>query len=89
MEKFYEDHRIEVSASLDGDCWSVSLFIYYQEEATNILVTFSLDESFTSYNGAVEAGLAAAQNWIDWRKPTKLAPWQLKTTIAASSKRHK
>jgi hypothetical protein len=70
MEKFYGDYRIEVSASLDGDGWFVSLFIYYHEEATNILVTFSLNESFTKYDGAVEAGLAAAQNWIDWRKPT-------------------
>jgi len=70
MEKFYRDHRIQVSTSLDGDRWFVSLFIYYHEEATNILVTFSLNESFTNYNEAVEAGLAAAQNWIDWRKPT-------------------
>ena len=70
MEKLYGDYRIEVSASLDGDGWFVSLFIYYHEEATNILVTFSLKESFTKYDGAIEAGLAAAKKWIDWRKPT-------------------
>lgn len=65
MEQFYKDHRIEVSAWLDGDSWFVSLFIYYHEEATNILVTFSLNEKFTTHHGAVEAGLAAAQKWID------------------------
>jgi len=65
MEQFYKDHRIEVSLWLDGDGWFVSLFIYYHEGATNILVTFSLNEQFTTYYGAVEAGLAAAQRWID------------------------
>jgi len=69
MEQFYKDHRIEVSVGLDGDGWFVSLFIYYHEEATNILVTFSLNEKFTTYDGAVEAGLAAAQKWIDGGKP--------------------
>lgn len=69
MEQFYKDHRIEVSLWLDGDGWSVSLFIYYREEATNILVTFSLNEKFTTYDGAVKAGLAAAQKWIDGGKP--------------------
>jgi hypothetical protein len=54
---------------LDGDGWFVSLFIYYREKATNILVTFSLNEKFTTYDGAVEAGLAAAQTWIDGGKP--------------------
>ena len=66
MEKFYKDHRIEVSAWLDGDSWFVSLFIYYHEEATNILLTFSLNEKFTTYDGA--GGLAAAQTWIDGKK---------------------
>jgi hypothetical protein len=69
MEQFYKDHRIEVSVWLDGDGWFVSLFIYYHEETTNILVTFSLNEKFTTYDGAVEAGLAAAQKWIDGGKP--------------------
>ena len=69
MEQFYKDHRIEVSLWLDGDDWFVSLFIYYREEATNILVTFSLNEKFTTYDGAVKAGLAGAQKWIDGGKP--------------------
>lgn len=69
MEQFYKDHRIEVSLWLDGDGWFVSLFIYYREKATNILVTFSLNEKFTTYDGAIEAGLAAAQKWIDGGKP--------------------
>jgi hypothetical protein len=28
-----------------------------------------LNEKFTTYDGAVEAGLAAAQKWIDGGKP--------------------
>jgi hypothetical protein len=64
MEQFYKDHRIEISVWLDGDSWFVSLFSYH-EEATNILVTFSLNEEFTTYDRAVEAGVAAAQKWID------------------------
>jgi hypothetical protein len=69
MEKFYKNHRIEVSLSLEGDGWSVSLFIYYNENNTNILVTFSLDKTFATYDRAVEAGLSAAQEWIDRGKP--------------------
>jgi hypothetical protein len=46
---------------LDNDGWFVSLFVYYQEEGANILVTFSLNEKFTTYEGAVGAGFAAAQ----------------------------
>jgi hypothetical protein len=70
MEQFYKGYRIEVSVWLDGDGWFVSLFIYYHEQATNILVTFSLNDKFTTYGGAVEAALVAAQKWIDGSKPT-------------------
>ena len=69
MEQFYKDHRIEVSLSLDADSWFVSLFIYYYERATSILVTFSLKEKFATYDEAVEAGLDAARRWIDRDKP--------------------
>ena len=69
MEQFYKDHRIEVSLSLDADSWFVSLFIYYYERATRILVTFSLKEKFATYDEAVEAGLDAARRWIDRDKP--------------------
>ena len=31
----------------------------------HLLVTFSLDKKFATYDGAVEAGLSAAQGWID------------------------
>ena len=60
-------HR--VSLSLEDEGWFVSLFIYYNEKDTNILVTFSLDKRFATYDGAVEAGLSAAQEWIDRGKP--------------------
>ena len=69
MEQFYKDHRIEVSLSLGADSWFVSLFIYYHERATSILVTFSLKEKFATYDEAVEAGLDAARRWIDRDKP--------------------
>jgi hypothetical protein len=65
MEKFYKDHRIEVSGWLNNDRWFVSVFIYYHEEGKNILVTFSLNETYATYSGAVIAGFAAAQRWID------------------------
>ena len=65
MEHFYKDHRIEVSVWLDGDEWFVGLYIYYQVECTNTLVTFSLEGKFTTYDEAVKAGLEAAQQWID------------------------
>jgi hypothetical protein len=69
MEHFYKDHRIEVSVWLGADGWFVALYAYYQAEGTNTLVTFSLNEKFTTYDGAVKAGLAAAQRWIDEDKP--------------------
>jgi len=52
-----------------GDGWFVSLYIYYQIERTNRLVTFSLKEKFTTYDEALTAGLAKAQRWIDEDKP--------------------
>jgi hypothetical protein len=69
MEHFYKDHCIEVSVLLGGDGWFVSLYIYYQIERTNTLVTFSLKEKFTTYDEALTAGLATAQRWIDEDKP--------------------
>jgi hypothetical protein len=69
MEHFYKNRRIEVSVWLGDDGWFVSLYIYYQIERTNTLVTFSLKDSFTAYDEAVKAGLAAAQRWIDGTSP--------------------
>jgi len=40
MEKFYKNHRIEVSLSLEDEGWFVNLFIYYNEKDTNILMIF-------------------------------------------------
>jgi hypothetical protein len=68
MEHFYKDHRIEVSVWLGSDGWFVSLYVYYQVERTNTLVTFSLKDHFTTYDEAVNAGRAAAQRWIDQDK---------------------
>jgi hypothetical protein len=65
MEHFYKDHRIEVSVWLGNDGWFVSLYVYYRVERTNTLVTFSLKETFTTYDEAVNAGLVEAQRWID------------------------
>ena len=69
MEHFYKDHRIEISVLLGGDGWFVSLYVYYQIERTNTLVTFSLKESFTTYDEAVKAGFETAVRWIDQDKP--------------------
>jgi hypothetical protein len=33
-------------------------------------VTFAMPDTFKTYDGAIEAGLAAAQKWIDGSKPT-------------------
>ena len=68
MEQFYKDHRIEFAISPDGDGWFASLFIYYSEGHQNILVTFAMPDTFKTYDGAIEAGLAAAKKWIDGRK---------------------
>jgi hypothetical protein len=70
MEQFYKGYRIEVSVWRDGDGWFINLFIYYHEEARNILVTFALNDKFTTYDESVAAGFAAAQKWINGRKPT-------------------
>jgi len=64
MVQFYKNHNIEVSVRLNGESWFVNVFIYYHKEATNMLVTFAVNE-FTTYDKAVEAGLAAARRWID------------------------
>jgi hypothetical protein len=60
MEHFYKGRRIEVSVWLGGDGWFVTVYVYH----TNILVTFSLKEKFTTYGEAVKTGLVAAQTWI-------------------------
>jgi hypothetical protein len=65
MEKFYKDHRIEISGWLDNDEWFVSVFITYHEQGKNILVTLPLNEQFSTYSQAVIAGFSAAQRWID------------------------
>jgi|RhiMetdeSRZDD1v2_1073273.scaffolds.fasta_scaffold120158_3 hypothetical protein len=65
MEQFYKGHRIEVSVGLDGDSWLASLFIYYSKGPLNILETFAMPDTFKTYDGAIEAGLTAAQKWID------------------------
>ena len=67
MEQVYKDHRIEISPSLatGGDGWFVRIFIYYQDNGTTMLVTFSLDQKFTSYDGAVNDGFAAARDWVN------------------------
>jgi hypothetical protein len=66
MEKFYKNHRIEISGWLDNDGWFMSVSIYHQhKEGANILVTFPLNENFATYGEAVVAGLAAAQKSID------------------------
>jgi hypothetical protein len=70
MEQFYKDHRIELSVWRDGEGWFSSLFIYYSEGPHNVLVTFAVPDTFKTYDGAIEAGLAAAQKWIDVGKPT-------------------
>jgi hypothetical protein len=67
MEHFYRDHRVELSVGLDGNAWTVSLFIYYSEGLLNILVTFPMNQEFKTYDDAMEAGLAAAKKWIDER----------------------
>jgi hypothetical protein len=67
MEQFYKGHRIEVSVWLDGDGWFASVFIYYSKGPQNILVTFAVPDMFKTYDGAIEAGGAAAQKWIDGR----------------------
>jgi hypothetical protein len=68
VEQSYKDHRIEVSAYLDGDTWFTSSYIYYSEGSRNILLTFPINQEFKTYHEAIEAGLVAAKKWIDERR---------------------
>jgi hypothetical protein len=67
MERFYRDHRIEFSVTLDGNAWTVGMFIYCSEGLPNILVTFLMNQKFKTYGDAIGAGFAAAKKWIDDR----------------------
>jgi hypothetical protein len=67
VEQFYRGHRIEVSVTLDGNAWTVDIFIYYTEGLLNTLVTFPMNHEFKTYDDAMEAGLAGAKKWIDER----------------------
>jgi hypothetical protein len=67
MEHFYRDHRIEFSVTVDGNAWTVGIFICYSEGPQNKLVTFPMNQEFKTYDDAMEAGLAAAKKWIDER----------------------
>jgi hypothetical protein len=67
VEQFYRGHRIEVSVTLDGNAWTVGIFIYYSEGLLNTLVTFPMNQEFKTYDDAMEAGLAGAKKWIDER----------------------
>ena len=60
MEQFYKDHRVEITAWLDGDRRYGSVYILYCEGHKNILVTFPLSDTFATYDGAIEASLVAA-----------------------------
>ena len=62
---------MDVSVGLDGNDWTVSVFIYYSEDLQNILVTFPMNQNFKTYADAMEAGLAAAKKWIDREHPTE------------------
>ena len=53
--------------SMDGDWWLASLFIYYSKGPQNNLVTFTMPDTFKTYDGAIQESLAAAQKWIDER----------------------
>jgi hypothetical protein len=70
LEQSYKGHLIDVSVSLDVDDWRTRIFIYYSDGPQNMLVTFAIDDSFKTYDGAIEAGLAAAHKWIDGNKPS-------------------
>jgi hypothetical protein len=65
MEQVYKNYNIEVSVWLNDDGWFINVFIYYRQDATNILVTFAVNEKTATYDAAVEAGFAAARRWID------------------------
>ena len=70
MEHFYKNRRIEITPWLDSEHWVVNIFIFYQQQATAILVTFALDKRFATRDEAIEAGLCAAMNWIDGQVPS-------------------
>jgi hypothetical protein len=70
MEKFYKNHRIEISVVLGGNDWTVGVSIYYSEGLQNILATFPMNELLETYDDAMGAGLAAAKKWIDREHPT-------------------
>ena len=65
LQESYKGHLIDVSVSLDGGDWHTRIFIYYSDGPQNMLVTFAMDDSFKTYDGAIKAGLAAAQKWVD------------------------
>jgi hypothetical protein len=67
MEHLYKNHRIECSVTLDGNAWTVGIFIYYSEDLLNTLVTFPMNQEFRTYDDAMGASLAAAKKWIDER----------------------
>lgn len=69
MKRFYKGHRIKVSVWQEGDYWFARSYIHYQQEPQNELVTFTVRYPFKIYDEAIEAGLAAAQKWIDKGKP--------------------
>jgi hypothetical protein len=64
MEHVYKNHRIEVSVRLDRNDRMVSVFIYYSEGPSNILVTFPTNEVFKTYDDAMESGLAVRRNGL-------------------------
>jgi hypothetical protein len=67
MEHVYKSHRIQISVRLDGNNWTVSVFICYSEGPQNTLVTFPMKQVFETYKNAIEVSLAAAKKWIDGR----------------------
>ena len=69
MKRFYKGHRINVSVWLEGDDWFARSYIYYKPTPQNMLVSFTVPYAFTTYYEAMEAGLIAAQKWIDKGKP--------------------
>ena len=70
MEQFYKDDRVEVTAWLDGHVWCASVFIYYSDAHMNTLVIFPMPDTFKTYDGAIEACLAAAHKWTEGHKLT-------------------
>ena len=65
MKRFYKGHQIEVSVWQEGGHWFARSYIHYQQEPQNELVTFDVPYPFKTYNEAMDAGLTAAQSWID------------------------